>query len=44
MVVHLSDLLRHLRTYHCQMVKFVNMEAGEGRDVVESECKNVWNW
>jgi len=34
MVVHLSDLLRQLRTYHCQ-VKFLDMEAGEDRDMQE---------
>ena len=34
MVVHLSDLLRQLRTYHCQ-VKFLDLEAGEDRDVQE---------
>jgi len=34
MVFHLSDLLRQLRTYHCQ-VKFLDMEAGEERDMQE---------
>jgi len=43
MVVHLSDLLRQIRTYHCQ-VKFLDMEAGEDRDIQESECKNAWSW